>query len=70
MRGDLIETYRHITTGNVHYGDDLFRFSRSSFKILKDKRGDGNLYNRVANYWNKIPGAVKEAKLLDIFKAR
>ena len=69
MRGDLIETFK-ITTGKVSYGKDLFRISRSGTKILKDKRGDGILSNRVANYWNKIPAEVKEASSVDAFKAR
>ena len=69
MRGDLIETYK-IITGKVHYGHDLFRLSRSGSKILKDGRGDVILSNRVANYWNKVPGSVKEANSVDAFKAR
>ena len=69
MRGDLIETYK-IITGKVHYGHDLFRLSRSGSKILKDGRGDVILSNRVANYWNKVPGSVKEANSVDAFTAR
>ena len=69
MRGDIIETYK-ITSGKVHYGKDLFKISRSGVKLLKDGRGDGILSNRVANYWNKIPGSVKEANNVDTFKVR
>ena len=54
----------------MDYGKDLFRVSRGGTKILKDGRGDGVLSNRVANYWNKIPGYVKEASSVDTFKAR
>ena len=69
MRGDLIEPYK-MTTGKEHYGHDLFRLSRSGYKILKDGRGDVILSNRVANYWNKVPVSVKEANSVDTFKAR
>ena len=69
MRGDLIETYK-ITAGKVDYGHDLFRLSRSGAKILKDRRGDRVLSNRVANYWNKVPISVKDANSVDTFKAR
>ena len=69
MRGDLIETFK-ITAGKVDYGQDLFRMSRSGMNILKDKRGDGILSNRVANYWNKVPGWVKQCDTVETFKAR
>ena len=61
---------RVITSGKVDYGQDLFRLSRSGTKILKDKRGNHILSNRVANYWNKVPSPVKEAPSVDAFKAR
>ncbi len=69
MRGDLIESFK-ITTGKVGYGSGLFRLSRSGDKILKDRRGDSVLSNRVANYWNKVPVSVKEAKSVEAFKVR
>ena len=69
MRGDLIETYR-IVTGKVDYGNNMFRLSRGGSKIIKDKRGDRILNNRVANYWNKIPGSVKDAMSVVAFKGR
>ncbi len=69
MRGDLIETFK-IIKKKVDYESDLFRLSRSGANILKDNRGDKILSNRVANYWNKVPNAVKEASSVDAFKAR
>ena len=49
MRGDLIETFK-ILSGKVDYGQTLFRVSCSGANILKDKRSDRILSNRVANY--------------------
>ena len=69
MRGDLIETFK-ILSGKVDYGQTLFRVSRSGANILKDKRSDRILSNRVANYWNKIPQSVKDADTVSTFKAR
>ena len=69
MRGDIIETYK-IVSKKVDYGKDLFKLSRSGANILKDGRGDRILSNRVANYWNKIPGYVKEANTVETFKSR
>eukprot|EP00116_Pleurobrachia_bachei_P010562 sb/3470824/ len=69
MRGDLIEAYK-IITGKVRYGQDLFRLSRSGANILKDSKGDSVLFNRCANYWNKLPATVKEAPSVIAFKAR
>ena len=69
MRGDLIETFK-ITAGKVDYGQGLFRLFRSGMNILKDSRGDGILSDRVANYWNKVPGWVKECVTVETFKAR
>ena len=63
----MIETFK-ITTGKVNYGQGLFRQSRSGVKILKNLRGDRILSNRIANYWNKIPGSVKEVNTVVAFK--
>ena len=67
MRGDIIETFK-IISGKVDYGKEIFRLSRSKANILKDGRGDHFLSNRVANYWNKIPGYIKEANTVSTFK--
>ena len=69
MRGDLIETLK-ILSGKVDYGQTLFRVSCSGANILKDKRSDRILSNRVANYWNKIPQSVKDADTVSTFKAQ
>ena len=69
MRGDLIEIFK-ILSGNVDYGQTLFRVSRSGANILKDNRSDRILSNRVANYWNKIPQSVKDTGPVSTFKAR
>ncbi len=67
MRGDIIESFK-IISGKVDYGKELFKLSRSKANVLKDGRGDHFLPNRVANYWNKIPGSVKEANTVSSFK--
>ena len=74
MRGDLIETFK-ICNGLVDYGKKLFRLtSHDSLRILKDKRGDKILANRVANYWNKLPASIKtigeNEKSINGFKSR
>ena len=59
MRGDLIETFK-ICNGLVDYRKNLFHLTlHDSLQILKDKRGDKILANRVANYWNKLPASIK-----------
>ena len=68
-RGDLIETYK-IISKNVQYGESIFRLSRSGAKLVKDKRDQSFLPNRIADYWNKIPLTVKDAPTVDVFKAR
>ena len=69
MRGDIIETYK-IFRGLVNYGNNLFKFSRSGYNILKCGKKSDFLPNRVANYWNKLPDSVKDAESTDIFKSR
>ena len=74
MRGDLIKTFK-IFNGLVYYGKKLFRLtSHDSLRILKDKRGDKILANRVANYWNKLPASIKtigeNEKSINGFKSR
>ena len=67
MRGDIIETFKLISR-KVDYGKEIFRLSRSKANILKDGRGDHFLSNRLANYWNKIPGYITEANTVSTFK--
>ena len=68
-RGDLIVTYK-IVTGNVTYGRDIFRVSKSGNKLLKDGKCGQYLPNRVANHWNKVPFYVKDAQTVNTFKSR
>ena len=74
MRGYLIEKYK-ICNGLVDNGKDLFcPTSHDSLRILKYKRGDKILANRVANYWNKLPASIKtigeNEKSINGFKSR
>ena len=72
MRGDLIEIFK-IFKGLVSYGRDALKLSRSGYNILKSGKTNARLdffTNRAANYWNKLPVAVKDSESVDSFKAR
>ena len=68
-RGDLIETFK-VTKGMVSYGTNLYKKSRSGYKLLKNNTCPQFLPNRVANYWNKVPSHVKDAPSVNSFKER
>ena len=73
MRGDLIEVFK-IVNDHVHYGSDLFNYSRVTKNILATRvyRGPSKIANvlshRVIKFWNRLPRNVKCAKSVNSFK--
>ena len=75
VRGDLIEVFK-IVNGPVEYGQDIFKLSRSRDKLVSvlsincdssiRKISNGFISERVLNFWNKLPGSVRNsASVLD-----
>ena len=70
MRGDLIETFK-ILNGFSNYGSQFFNLSDRTQNLLYRSPKLANLdffSERVINYWNKLPVAVKDKNSVNAFK--
>jgi hypothetical protein len=70
MRGDLIETFK-ILNGFSNYGSQFFNLSDRTQNLLYRSPKLANLdffSERVINYWNKLPQAVKDRNSVNAFK--
>ena len=70
MRGDLIETFK-ILNGFSNYGSQFFNLSDRTQNLLYRSQKLATLdffSERVINYWNKLPVAVKDKNSVNAFK--
>ena len=70
MRGDLIETFK-ILNSFSNYGTHLFNLSDRTQNLVCRSAKLTNIdffSERVLNYWNKLPAAVKDKNSVNAFK--
>ena len=74
MRWDLIETFK-IINGISKYGSSFFNISQQTGNLVsrqisktKSTKQLDFFSNRVINFWNKLPGYVKNSTSVNSFK--